>query len=130
MKTFFASLFLLLFVLLPLISLGQSTTEIVKEKVDQALSDHINKLYPPKGCECNDCAHFYKKEFTFTKNMKVDNTLRLWGKAKVIFRNARTGGSDYVLFYAEVKKSDGEIELTKLKWQKGPCMKFETLYQR
>lgn len=116
---------------LPLSSLqAQSTNDLVKEQVNKGLQDHIKKIYPSKNCEHNGSAHFYTNKMKFTKNMKVGQTLRLWGKAGVTYRNARTGGNKSVEFYAEVVKVNGVVELSKLKWRTGTCMKFETLYER
>ena len=109
---------------------AQSETQIIKEKVDEALRTHIKKLYPPKNCERNGSAHFYMNQMKFVKNQEVGSQLRLWGQAKVTYRNARTGGNTAVEFYAVIVKVDGEIELDELRWKVGRCMKFETLYKR
>lgn len=109
---------------------AQSTNEMVKEQVNKGLQGHIKKIYPSKNCDHNGSAHFYTNKLKFTKNQKVGKTLRLWGLAGVTYRNARTGGNKNVEFYAEVVKVDGVVELSKLKWRAGTCMKFETLYER
>lgn len=107
--------------------MAQSQTEIIKEKVDEALTLHLKKIYPPKSCDLNDCAFFYKGKMTVTKNQEVGKQLRLWGKAMVTYRNARTGGDSAVFFYAEVEKVDGAIKVTDLRWRTGQCMKFESI---
>ena len=109
---------------------AQSETEIIKKKVDDALRTHIKKIYPPKNCERNGSAHFYTNQMKFVKNQEVGSQLRLWGRAKVTYRNARTGGDAAIDFYAVIVKVDGEIELDELRWKTGRCMKFETLYKR
>ncbi|MEM8886787.1 MAG: hypothetical protein AAGD28_02295 [Bacteroidota bacterium] len=109
---------------------AQSTNEQVKTQVNKGLQTYLKKLYPNKNCEHNGFSHFYTNKLKFTKNMTVNGTLRLWGKAGVTYRNARTGGNKSVEFYAEVVKVDGAVELSKLKWRAGSCMKFETLYER
>lgn len=112
------------------LSFAQSTNEQVKNQVNKALQTHLKKLYPSKNCKLNGSAHFYTNKLKFTKNMKVGGTLRLWGLAGVTYRNARTGGKKSVEFYAEVVRVNGAVELSKLKWRAGACMKFETLYER
>ncbi|MDW3648753.1 MAG: hypothetical protein R8P61_16920 [Bacteroidia bacterium] len=109
---------------------AQSTNEQVKNQVNKGLQTYLKKLYPSKTCEHNGFSHFYTNKLKFTKNMTVNGTLRLWGKAGVTYRNARTGGNKSVEFYAEVVKVDGMVELSKLKWRSGSCMKFETLFER
>ena len=130
MKSYFVRFILLaVFIGFCSLSYAQSSTEIIKQKVDEALTTYIQKIYPPKNCPNNGSTYFYKKNFRITKNMEVGNTLRLWGTAETIYRNARTGVSENVLFYTEVNKIDGVITVTKLKWQVGPCMKFEPLFE-
>ncbi|MDX2249454.1 MAG: hypothetical protein SF052_21905 [Bacteroidia bacterium] len=106
---------------------AQSETEIVTEKVNLALGQYLKKVYPPKNCDLNDCAFFYKNDMIITKNQEVGAQLRLWGKAKVTYRNSRTGGDGLVYFYAEIEKIEGVVTVTGLKWRTGECMKFEPL---
>ncbi|MEZ4775786.1 MAG: hypothetical protein R3D00_21580 [Bacteroidia bacterium] len=128
MKSMVSGVFFLflLFFLAPGVS-AQSETEIVKAKVNEALVQYLKKVYPPKNCDLNDCAFFYKNEMIVTKNQEVGPQLRLWGKAKVTYRNARTGGDGLAYFYAEIQKIDGVVTVTGLKWKTGDCMKFEPL---
>lgn len=113
---------------LPLIILAQNSTEAVKTVLNESLSAHVVKLYPKKTCGCNDCAHSYTKGLRITRHQEIQGTLRVWGLAKVSYRNARTGGNDAIQFYAEIGKKNGDPVVTKLRWRTDDCMKFETLY--
>ena len=130
MKNYFVRFFLLT-VLTGVISFSysQSKTEIVKQKLEEALKTHLNKVYPPNSCPHNDKAFIYSGDYKITKNQEVGGTLRLWGIASTAYRNARTGGTGNVNFYAEVDNVNGEVTITRLRWQLGICMKFETLYE-
>ncbi|MEL6674001.1 MAG: hypothetical protein AAFR61_17490 [Bacteroidota bacterium] len=120
------------FVLMCLLALSsplmaQSSAAQVKQALDEAFETHLQKVYPTKGCACNDCAHSYRNKMTITKNQTVGKTLRLWGKAGVYYRNARMGGDGAVEFYAEAVKRNGEVVITKLRWRKDRCMQFKYL---
>ena len=101
----------------------------VKEALDDALKTHIRNLYAPKGCPRNDMVHNYTKGIKVVKKQEVSGTLRLWGQAGVNYRNARTGGDGRIQFYAELRKDDGEIYVSRLRWKVGECMKYKTLYE-
>ena len=124
---FFSLIFLFTF---PLLLVAQTNSVAVKGAINEALAEHIVRLYPQKSCECNDCAHSYTKGMKITKHQEVQGTLRVWGLAKVTYRSARTGGNDAIEFYAELKKEASVPVVTKLRWRKGDCMKFETVYSR
>jgi hypothetical protein len=124
---FFALIFLFTF---PMLLSAQTNSDAVKGAINEALAEHIVKVYPQKSCEYNDCAHSYTKGLKITKHQEVQGTLRTWGLAKVTYRNARIGGNDVIEFYAELKKEAGIPVVTKLRWRKGDCMKFETVYSQ
>ncbi len=124
------SISLILLLILPVVVFAQDSTDPVKSALNEALSEHIVKLFPTKSCECNDCAHSYTQGMKITKHQEVGATLRVWGLAKVSYRNARTGGADVIEFYAELIKENGNPVVSKLQWRKGDCMKFETVYTR
>lgn len=107
----------------------QDTQAQVKTEVEQALRTHIKGIYPLKGCLHNECAYSFTKGFKFTKNQQVGGTLRLWGKANVRYKCPFTAEKAVITFYTELKKVDGAVRVTKMRWQPGPCMKLQTLYQ-
>lgn len=106
---------------------GQSTAEQVKTAIHNSLGENVKEVYPTNNCEANDSGHNYSGEMTITRTQEVDGTLRVWGKAKVSYRNLRTGGNTAVEYYAECKKQNGEIVVSRLRWRRGPCMRFASL---
>ncbi|MDP5171474.1 MAG: hypothetical protein NWR72_14610 [Bacteroidia bacterium] len=107
--------------------LAQPMVEQVKTAIDGALTTYLKAVYPDNACEENGSAHFYKKNFSITRTQEVSGTLRVWGQANVTYRNSRSGGDAVVEFYAEcVKKPDGVV-VTRLRWRRGPCMRFVSL---
>lgn len=98
-----------------------------KAKLDEALKTYIVNLEPANSCECNECKHTYKGNYKVTKSQSVAGVLRLYGVATVTYKSLYTGGDGTVQFYAELQKNEGEVSVTKLKWRKAECMKYETL---
>lgn len=127
---FVMMLLLLGAVALPIHSTAQSTAVQVKESIHSSLGEHLQGVFPTNDCEANDSGHNYSGELTITRTQEVQGTLRVWGRAKVTYRNRRTGGDTAVEYYAECKKQQGEVVVSKLKWRRGPCMRFETLVGR
>ncbi|MEZ4826467.1 MAG: hypothetical protein R3C61_09255 [Bacteroidia bacterium] len=128
MKTILSGVIFLAFTFMAVPEItAQSETDVIKSKVNTALGQYLKKVYPPKYCDLNDCAFFYRNDMVITQNQEVGRQLKLWGKAKVTYRNSRTGGDGIVFFYAELEKVEGEITVTGLKWRIGDCMKFEPL---
>ncbi|MEL7533257.1 MAG: hypothetical protein AAFN10_18235, partial [Bacteroidota bacterium] len=121
--------FLICLFFIPLLGNAQNSTEEVKRLLDESLRTHVLKIHPPKGCECNECAHTYTKGFKITKHQEVAGVLRVYGLAKVQYKNAFTGGTDTIDFYAEFRKVEGETVLIRLRWRKNDCMKYKTLYE-
>ncbi|MEL7338915.1 MAG: hypothetical protein AAGM67_00410 [Bacteroidota bacterium] len=123
----FTCIFLLFFI--PLAGIAQNSSDEVKTLLDEALRTHVQKIHPPKGCECNECAHTYTRGYKITKHQEVGGVLRLYGLAKVQYKNAFTGGTSTIEFYAEFQKSNGNTVLKRLRWKKDDCMKYVTLYE-
>jgi hypothetical protein len=98
-----------------------------KANLDEALKTYMVNLEPQNGCECNECKHTYKGNYKITKSQSVEGVLRLYGVAAVTFKSLYKGGDTTVQFYAELQKNGQEVVVTKLKWRKGECMKYETL---
>ena len=122
--------FYLLFLLsLPFSSFAQSSNEAVRTELERALTTYINKINPPKGCECNDCAHTYTQGYKITKHQDVGGVLRVYGLAKVKYRNAYTGGAGTIEFYAEFENRNGTVVMTRFRWRKDRCMKYQTLFE-
>ncbi len=112
---------------LPMAASAQSMKEKVRSAVDQSLGEHLKEVFPTNNCEANDSGHNYAGDFTIDRSGEVEGTLRLWGRAKVTFSNRRTGGDTIVDYYAECKKRGGVVIVTKLRWRRGPCMRYENL---
>lgn len=112
---------------LPATAHSQSTAEQVKSAIHTSLGENVKEVYPTNNCDANDSGHNYSGEMTITRTQEVSGTLRIWGKAKVSYRNLRTGGNTAIEYYAECKKQDGGIVVSKLKWRRGPCMRFASL---
>lgn len=106
---------------------SQSTAEQVKAAIHASLGEHVKEVYPTNDCQANDSGHNYSGEMTITRTQEVQGTLRVWGKAKVSYRNLRSGGNTAVEYYAECKKQDGGIMVSRLRWRRGPCMRFASL---
>lgn len=106
---------------------SQSTAEQVKTAIHNSLGEHVKEVYPTNDCEANDSGHNYSGEMNITRTQEVGGTLRVWGKAKVSYRNLRTGGNTAIEYYAECKKQNGGIVVSKLRWRRGPCMRFASL---
>ncbi|MEM7370931.1 MAG: hypothetical protein AAF587_20115 [Bacteroidota bacterium] len=117
-------LFSCIFVLGMQAQTGYST---VKEALDAALKEHIKDVYPKKGCECNDCRHRYAGSYKVSKHATVKGTMRVDALAKIVWKNTFTAGEGVVPVYAEFKKKDGQVFLSKLRWRKGGCMPWEVL---
>jgi hypothetical protein len=98
-----------------------------KEKLNAALKSYIVNLEPDNNCECNECKHTYKGGYKITKSQTVEGVLRLYGVAAVTYKSLYKGGEGTVQFYAELEKHGDDIVVTKLKWRKGECMRYETL---
>lgn len=113
--------------ILPSQSFSQSTAEQVKAAIHASLGEHVKEVFPTNNCEANDSGHNYSGEMNITRTQEVDGTLRVWGKAKVSYRNLRTGGNTAIEYYAECKKQNGEIVVSRLRWRRGPCMRFASL---
>ncbi|RMG69327.1 MAG: hypothetical protein D6722_10640 [Bacteroidetes bacterium] len=122
-RTFLLSLLMALPAVLP----AQSESEQVKAAIEDGLRTYVSDLYPPKGCPENASSHSYAGTYKITKHGSVNGTLRVFGVAKVTYRNARTGGADTIEFYAELEKENGQVVLSRLRWRRGPCMQYATL---
>lgn len=125
-KLFFTPTLILL-ITLPGILSAQDTRTQVKTAVHAALGEYLQEVYPTNDCQANDSGHNYSGEFNVTRSQEVQGTLRVWGNAKVTYRNRRTGGSTAVEYYAECRKVNGEVVVTRLRWRRGPCMRFQSL---
>ena len=106
---------------------AQEGNSDAKAKLDAALKTYIVNLAPQKNCDCNECKHTYKGSYKITKSQTVEGVLRLYGVATVTYKSLYKAGDGTVDFYAELQKDAGEAVVTKLKWRKGECMKYETL---
>lgn len=129
MKTiaFFRSFLFLTLLALPAWLAAQSEADQVKAAIEEGLRTYVVDLYPPKNCPENGSRHTYAGSFKITKHGTVGGTLRIFGVAKITYRNARTGGTEAVDFYAELDKAAGEVVLTRLRWRRGSCMPYQTL---
>jgi hypothetical protein len=128
MKTKLSVFLLAVFCLLPFWGQAQGSDE-VRAVLEEGLSTYLNNISPPKGCECNECDHTYAGTLKIDRHATVEGTLRIWGVAKVKWKSPFTAGTDVVPIYAEFKKQDGTVILSKLRWRKDACMKFETLME-
>ncbi len=106
---------------------AQEGNSDAKVKLEAALKTYIVNLEPANSCECNECKHSYKGSYKITKSQSVEGVLRLYGQAAVSYKSLYKGGDTVIEFYAELQKDNGEAVVTKLKWRKGDCMKYETL---
>lgn len=120
------SLFVLSFMCVMTVQ-AQSGHATVKEALEAALKEHIMDVYPKKGCECNDCRHRYAGSYKVTKHANVNGVMRVDAKAKVVWKNTFTAGEGVIPIYAEFRKKNGEVILTKLRWRKGGCMPWDVL---
>ena len=99
--------------------------DMAKTRLNEALKEHIVNLSPPKGCACNACKFNYAEAMKIEKSRTYKGKLLIWGKAKVKYKSAFEGaGTKSVTFYAELQKEDGQVYVTRLKWQTDPCMKL------
>lgn len=121
--------FLILLFFIPLFGNAQNSTDEVKRLLDESLRTYVQKIHPPKGCECNECGHTFTKGYKITKHQEVAGVLRVYGMAKVQYKSAYKGGSGTIEFYAEFRKEAGETILVRLRWRKDDCMKYKTLYE-
>jgi len=126
----FFPLLLMLPLFAPAVLSAQDTRAQVKTAIHTALEDHLHDVFPPNNCEANDSGHHYSGEFNVTRSQEIQGTLRIWGKASVTYRNRRTGGRTAVEYYAECRKVNGDVIVTKLRWRRGPCMRFTSLLER
>jgi hypothetical protein len=101
----------------------------VKVALDNALTEQLEGLNPPKGCTCNACTFKYADAYKITKSGTAAGALRLFGVAKVLYKDSYTQGTETVEFYAEIKKIEGVATVTKLRWRKDGCMSYETLIE-
>ena len=112
---------------LPGLLAAQSEADQVKAAIEDGLRTYVVDIFPPKNCPENGSRHTYAGSYKITKHSSVDGTLRIFGVASVTYRNARTGGTEAIDFYAELDKQNGTVVLTRLRWRKGSCMPYETL---
>lgn len=102
--------------------------ELVKTRIHDGLAAKLVKQYPHRNCPCNSCEMTYDKRMKITRTRSEGDILKVWGQAKVVYTSRYQGaGAQTISFYAEVKKSDGQVFLTMLKWQSGTCMKLKPL---
>ncbi len=107
---------------------AQDTAEKVKAAIDEALKTNIKNIKPDKNCDENNCPHTYKNSFKITKRQTVSRTLRVWGVAKAYHRcQFQNSGMGTFQFYAELLKRGQEVSVSKLKWRKNDCMRYEVL---
>lgn len=113
------------------VALAQSDSDKaqVKAALDAALTEQLEGLTPPKGCSCNACTFKYGDAYKITKSGSAAGALRLFGVAKVFYKDSYTEGTETVEFYAEIKKIEGVATVTKLRWRKDGCMSYETLLE-
>ena len=131
MIRFFIASLLLSFCLFGNQAFAQSESDKaqVKAALDQALTEQLEGLTPPKGCSCNACTFKYGDAYKVTKSGTAAGALRIFGVAKVFYKDAYTQGTETVEFYAEIKKIEGVATVTKLRWRKDGCMSYETLLE-
>lgn len=102
--------------------------DMVKTKLNDVLKEKIVNISPPKGCECNTCKFNYAEAMKIERTRKVEGKLLVWGKAKVDYKSTFEGaGTKVVTFYAELTKGNGQVFVTKLKWQSDACMRLADL---
>jgi hypothetical protein len=99
--------------------------DMAKVRLNEALKERIVNLSPPKGCACNACKFNYAEAMKIEKTRTFQGKLLIWGKAKVKYKSSFEGaGTKSVTFYAELQKRDGQVFVTRLKWQTDQCMKL------
>lgn len=123
----FLLLFVVFFLSLPALS-AQTLADQVKAALQSALTQHVRELFPTTDCQHNASAHTYKGEFSITRTQEVGTTLRIYGRAKVAYRSRYEAGDGFVDFYAECIRHNGQVEVTRLRWRKDDCMRYESLF--
>ncbi len=129
MKFQVGGIFLFLWLASMHVAFAQEGSDGIKEALTTVLETYVVDLEPDNNCECNECKHTYKGGYKITKKQSVEGTLRLWGMAGVKYKSLYGAGEGKIYFYAEFKKVNGVVQATKLKWRKGDCMKFQTIFQ-
>ncbi|MFK7971294.1 MAG: hypothetical protein AB8F95_13045 [Bacteroidia bacterium] len=117
-------LFLSLVILTASLGIAQYQ-DLVKTRLNEALKAHLVNVSPPPGCACNACKFNYSDAMKIDRTKTVEGVLRVWGVAKVKYASRFDGaGTKNVKFYAELKKSNGTVTVTKLRWQSDTCMRM------
>ena len=121
-------LLLLSFLGLFLFTASAQYEDLVKNRLNEALSQYLVNVHPPKGCECNACNFNYAEQMKIEKTSTVEGKLIVWGKAKVSYKSSFEGaGTKVVTFFAQLTKDNGQVFVTKLKWQSDKCMRLTDL---
>lgn len=105
--------------------------EVVKDRVNTALTEHLRNITPPRGSECDACAYTYNNSLKIERTQEVDGKLLIYGKAKTKFTSKFSGSGEKIVdFYAELIKPDNVVTVTKLKWSNGPTMRLTEFYSK